>query len=97
MVKNLNWFNTTLLPKLSGYDIKFNTFKGGDFGDLERIEIEGNEKGVTIDFWSLGWISIHAYDYALDMEIMNVLTEPHEQIKIEDAFLRLENILISSK
>lgn len=87
------WFNTEMLPLLDGYSTEYRSFKNGDFGDLERVELEGNNKGVTLDFWSSGWIGIHLIDYLADAELLNVLLEPNQDSEKDEAFKKLKSIL----
>ncbi len=93
MTINTLWFKETILPALKEYQVKFSFFKGGDFGDIERIEFEGKDKGGGIDFWSSGWLGINVYDYKEDREIMNILLEPQENLEKEKAFNDLQIIL----
>jgi hypothetical protein len=90
---DITWFKEKIMPTFIGYKIEYRSFKDGDFGDLERIEFEGYEKGVSIDFWSSGWLGIHAYDYKEEQEIFNVLLEPQQRLEKEKAFEEVQNIL----
>lgn len=89
----MKWFKETVSPMLSEYDIVYHLPEKGDFGDLERVELEGNEKGVTIDFWSSGWLNLHAVDYKTEDELLNVLLEPEQHLEKELFFNKLLQLL----
>lgn len=36
-----SWFNERVKPLLKGFSVEYSSFAGGDFSDLERIELEG--------------------------------------------------------
>ncbi len=94
MKKDIIWFKNKFIPLLSQkYTIEYSSFLDGDFGNLERVEIEGNHKGGNIDFWSLGWLNIHLVDYEKENELLNVLLEPHQEREKEEAFKKLEEFL----
>ena len=94
MLNDIVWFKKNVLPTLGEYKIKYLSFENGDFGDVERIEFEGKNKGGSIDFWSTGWIGIHAYNYKEEQEIINVLLEPEEHLEKTKAFEKLQKILL---
>ena len=92
METNINWFKNEFIPLMkSGYKLEYSFFEKGDFGNLERVEFEGNGKGGTIDFWSLGWLSIHMVNYNEQTELLNILLEPHQEK--ESAFKKLQELL----
>ncbi|MDR2039449.1 MAG: hypothetical protein LBQ60_16120 [Bacteroidales bacterium] len=94
MEKDKIWFKNEFIPLLSQeYKIEYSVFQDGDFGNLERFEIEGNNKGGNIDFWSLGWLNIHLVDYESGNELLNILLEPHQEREKEEAFKKLEEFL----
>jgi len=94
MKKDVIWFKNEFISLLGeGYKMEYSTFKDGDFGNLERVEIEGNNKGGNIDFWSLGWLNIHLVDYEKGDELLNVLLEPHQEREQEEAFKKLQELL----
>ena len=93
MLINIEWFKKELLPLLQGYKTEWHSFKDGDFGDLERVELEGYNKGVTIDFWSSGWLGIHVYDYKTEDTIFNTLLEPQQVLEKDNAFKELQHLL----
>lgn len=89
---NINYFKKYIEPKLINYHLKYSFYLDGDFGDINRVEIESDQKIGGIDFWRLGWLSIDIYDLIVDKQIMNILLEPkevEEQQKALDEFLRL--------
>lgn len=79
-------FNEEVKPLLQGYSVEYSSFPNGDFGDLERVELEGFNKLATVEFWSKGWISIDVYDCACDEQIMNVLLSPEEKNSVPQRF-----------
>ena len=93
MLKDITWFKENMLPALGGYLIEYKSFKNGDFGDIERVEFEGNNKGGSIDFWSSGWLGIHVYNYKEEREIMNILLEPEQVLDKDKAFIELQSVL----
>lgn len=47
-------FNEEVRPLLKGYCVEFSKFANGDFGELERVELEGFNKLAAVEFWSEG-------------------------------------------
>ncbi|MEE1926465.1 hypothetical protein V0R50_31085 [Pseudomonas sp. 148P] len=88
-----SWFNEGIKPSLKGCSLEYSSFPNGDFGDLERIELEGFSKLGTVEFWSKGWIGIDIYDCALECQVMNVLLSPEEKDSVHQAFERFIEIL----
>lgn len=76
--KDTLWFNENIKPFLNGYLLSYSSFQKGDFGNLERIELEGFQKLATVEFWSKGWVGIDIYDCTLDAQVMNVLLSPED-------------------
>lgn len=87
------WFNENVKPLLKGFSLEYSLFAGGEFGELERIELEGFNKLGTVEFWSKGWVGIDIYDCAIDYQVMNVLLSPEEAESVSQAFERLIKIL----
>lgn len=86
------WFDERVKPILEGFSLTYTSFADGDFGDLERIGLEGFDKLGTVEFWSKGWIGIDIYDCALDCQVMNVLLSPEKKKFVAhefDNFIRL--------
>lgn len=88
-----SWFNERVKPHLKGFSLEYSSFAGGDFGDLERIELEGFNKLGTVEFWSEGWVGIDIYDCVLDEQVMNVLLSPEEEESISQVFEQFVKIL----
>ncbi|MGY4490747.1 hypothetical protein [Pseudomonas sp. TE3610] len=88
-----SWFHECVKPHLKGFSLECSSFADGDFGDLERIELEGFNKLGAVEFWSEGWVGIDIYDCALDDQVMNVLLSPEEEEYISQAFEMFVNIL----
>lgn len=94
MKTDMTWFKDRFIRLVrDGYKFEYTFFENGDFGDLERVELEGNEKGGNIDFWSSGWLNIHLVDYKIESELLNVLLEPHQEKEKEKAFEKLQSLL----
>lgn len=76
----MNYFKNNIFPNIRDYyKINFFTSVEGDItgsGNLERVEIEGNNLLGGIDFWSSGWIDFHLIDLRNDKEILNILVSP---------------------
>ena len=94
MKADVAWFRDRFIRLIGdGYKFEYTFFKDGDFGDLDRVEFEGNEKGGNVDFWSSGWLNIHLVDYKNEGELLNVLLEPHQEKEQEQAFEKLQSLL----
>lgn len=52
------------------YKLEYRESQNGDFGNLQTVEFNSNEKGGYIDFWSLGCISYQIVDYIKEIEIL---------------------------
>lgn len=92
-MKDIIWFKKNIVPNFEGYKIDYHSFKNGDFGDLERVELEGYGKGVTIDFWSSGWLGIHAYNYREEKEVINILLEPEQHLEKEKGIKEIQEFM----
>ncbi|CAM3036412.1 hypothetical protein SAMN04490207_3428 [Pseudomonas gessardii] len=86
-------FNKEVKSLLKGYSVEYSKFANGDFGNLERIELEGFNKLATVEFWSEGWIGIDIYDCACDEQVMNILLSPEEKDLAPKAFEKLLDTL----
>lgn len=86
-------FNKEVTPLLKGYSLEYSTFASGEFGSLERIELEGFNKMATVEFWSEGWVGIDIYDCACDEQVMNILLSPAEKNLVPKAFEKLLDTL----
>ncbi|KAA5841536.1 hypothetical protein F2A38_13380 [Pseudomonas chlororaphis] len=89
-----SWFDENIKPLLNGCLLEYSSFSGGDFGDLERVEVEISNKLGTVEFWSKGWVGIDVYDCALDEQVLNVLLSPEEGESVPQAFNRFVEILM---
>jgi len=90
---NLLQFDSQLVPLLQGYSVEYSQFEGGDFGALERVELDGFSKLATVEFWSRGWIGVDIYDCLIDEQLMNVLLSPDDAELEVDVFQRFISIL----
>ncbi|WP_448093794.1 hypothetical protein [Pseudomonas lini] len=63
---NVDYFNWYIKPLLKDCSFKYSSFSNGDFGDLERVEIDGRGKVGAVEFWSMGWMGVDVYDCILD-------------------------------
>ena len=90
---NLSWFKDNILNLFHNYEIKYKYFKKGDFGSLNQVEFNSDKIGGNIDFWSFGWLGIFIWDYENDVELLNVLFEPSENEKKEEAIKKFINII----
>lgn len=82
-------FDQEFKPLLKCYTLVYSSFPNGDFGDLERVELEGFNKLATVEFWSRGWIGVDVYDVVLDQQVMSVLLSPEEMSLAPEVFERL--------
>lgn len=94
---DIRYFKKYIEPKLINYKLIYDSFPNGDFGALERVSIEGNDKIGSVNFWSQGWLGIDIYDLVLDELIMNVLLEPKELKEQEIAINKFLGILLNEK
>lgn len=90
---NSSWFDENVKPLLNGFSLEYSSFTDGNFGDLERIELEGFNKLGTVEFWSRGWVSIDIYDCTIDEQVMNILLSPEEGRAVSKALDRFIEIL----
>lgn len=90
---SVDWFRKNVEIHLNEYLLKYSSFLNGDFGDLERVELEGFGKLGAVEFWSKGWLGIDVYDCCLDTQVMNVLLSPEERNSIPREFEKLIRLL----
>ncbi|WP_285401943.1 hypothetical protein [Luteibacter sp. ME-Dv--P-043b] len=86
-------FDQYIKPHLSGYVLSYSSFKGGDFGDIERVDLEGKSRIGGIDFWSEGWVGIHVVDLRIQEEVMNVMIGPDRVGEVPVIFDKLIKLL----
>lgn len=91
--KNISWFKSIIEPTLSGFEINYRSFDDGDFGSLNQVEFNSEEKGGNVDFWGLGWLGIFLWDYKKEEEIMNVLLGPEQEKEKEIALEKFQSLL----
>lgn len=91
--KNILWFKNIIEPTLKEFEVSYRSYDGGDFGSLNQVEFNSEEKGGNIDFWGLGWLGIFLWDYKKEEEIMNVLLGPEQEKEKEKAFEDFQNFL----
>ena len=91
---DVSQFDEKIRPLLDDYFLERTWFADGDFGSLDRIELEGCNKLATIDFWSEGWISIDVYDCLDEEQVMNVLLSPDKVDLVPDEFKKLLAVLV---
>lgn len=101
---SMNYFKNNICPNIRDYyKINFSTSIERDvtgFGNLERVEIEGNNLLGGIDFWSSGWIDFHLIDLRNDKEILNILVSPdrnEEKTMILEDFEKTLIIFLNTK
>lgn len=92
-MKDLHWFKEEFSTLMSNYKIEYKSFKKGDFGDLERVDFEREDRGGYVDFWSLGWLHIHFIDCDNLTDLMNVLLPPDQELEEDKTFNELKRIL----
>ena len=90
---SIDWFNENVRPLLIGCKFERSSFPAGDFGALERVEVEGGDKLATVDIWSEGWVGFDIYDCVLDDQIMNVLVSPDEKGSIHEILGRFVKLM----
>lgn len=87
------FFKTQIAPRLTGYELQYRFYSHGDFGDLDRVEFEKEDKPGTVDFWSQGWMSLDVYSSALDIQLINLLLNPDESDEQKKAMQKLIQFL----
>ena len=92
-MKDFEWFKNIFISHLKGFEIKYRFFEEGDFGSLNQVEFDSQEKGGEIDFWSSGQLSIHLVDYKKGEELLNILLMPNQNEGKEIAFQKLRELL----
>jgi len=94
---DMNYFKQKIAPKLGNYKLTYCSYPSGDFGSLERVNIENQNKMAGIDIWSQGWLDIDIYDLVLDKQVMNILLPPTAIQEKEDAIVKCLGILLDEK
>lgn len=90
---SIDFFKTQIVPRLTGYKIRYSFYTNGDFGDLARVEFEKEDKLGTVDFWSQGWMSLDVYSSDLDNQLINLLLSPVESEEQKAAMQKLIKVL----
>jgi len=93
-MKNVEWFKNVFASHLKGFEIKYKFFEKGDFGSLNQVEFNSQEKGGEVDFWSSGRLSIYFVDYKTGKELLNILLMPSQDEEKEIAFQKLRELLL---
>lgn len=88
---NIDEFKNKTATQLKNYILNYSSYTHGDFGNLERVEIEGHNKVATIDIWSKGWLAIDIYDLSTEEQIMNIFLGPTE---IKEQEISIEKLII---
>jgi hypothetical protein len=81
---DITWFRGNIHPHLTGFNITYTDEGRGDFGELQRASVEGNNKFATIDFWSSGWTSVDIFDCQEDAQTMNEMIPPAEAHRVNE-------------
>lgn len=92
-VKDIDWVKNVLVPRLTGYEVKYKYFEKGDFGSLSQVEINSDKIGAGIDFWSSGRLEIFVWDFRNKKELLNKLFFPEEQEGRDVVFDKLQSLL----
>jgi hypothetical protein len=91
---NIKWFKCEIAPMLKDFEIEYDNFEKGDFGDLERVEFNNDKRGGEVDFWSSGYIGIHSMDYQSGEVLLNILFEPEKDKEVEQTLRSLIELLL---
>ncbi|MBL0743088.1 hypothetical protein [Chryseolinea lacunae] len=92
-MKNVSWFKEEVEPYLQSFEVNYRFFEDGDFGDLNQVSFDSNEKGGEVDFWSSGWLSVFLYDYLTSTIILHVMLKPDEEEEKEKVLMQLKELL----
>jgi len=90
---DIEWFKKEVASKLNGYEFDYKFFKEGDFGSLNQVEFNSKKIGGNIDFWELGWLGVFIWSYEKEVQLLNILLEPHQKEEKEKIFDTLKEIL----
>lgn len=91
---DINWFKENIECNFKNLKYEYSYFEKGDFGNLNRVEFEGEGKGGNIDFWDSGWLEILLYDYSKDRELLHVLLEPDQYDEKIRSFEIIQGLLV---
>jgi hypothetical protein len=94
--KDIGWFKKEIEPQLVGYEVSYRYFEQGDFGSLNQIWFDRQDKGGQIDFWGLGWLGIYLWDYIDEVEVINILLSSDEIEKGDEWLDTLVRFLTTS-
>lgn len=94
---NIEWFDETIKPQLDHYNFHYSKFPEGDFGDLERVDIEGFNVFANADFWSKGWISVEVFNLTTKEQVLIKLISPDENGDIDSLFKLFVDTIKSNK
>jgi hypothetical protein len=92
-ITDIEWFKSNFAQFFKGYDVNYRFYEEGDFGSLNQIDFNSNEKGGNIDVWGKGWLGIFLWDYKKEEQIMNVLLSPEQENEKQLALERFKNLL----
>lgn len=70
-----------------GLKLNYEYFPNGDFGDINRIEVEKGNKAGYIDFCSSGTVSIHLVNTETGEDLINVLLFPEKKENVNQYLL----------
>ncbi|MFD2787425.1 hypothetical protein [Hymenobacter rubripertinctus] len=89
----LAWFKEEMAPQLTGCSLVYRSCGEGDFGYLERVEVESETLLGTLDFWSHEWLDLHLIDRAAVEERLNLFLSPNQEAEKEQAFIAFLSLL----
>jgi hypothetical protein len=92
---DVKWFKSQIEPLLTGYNIRYSSFKNGDFGDLDRIEFEYGNIGWCLDFWSKDCFGCQIFNFKLEESLRDVLLLDNEYLE-KLKFLKELEVLIKT-
>lgn len=92
-MENINWFRVEFEPHLSGYETKYRFYEKGDFGTLNQVEFNKDDRGGEVDFWSSGHIGIHFVNYRNAEALLIAFLEPKDALRRKHAFEALRDLL----
>ena len=95
--KNVNWFRKEVEPLLINSVAQYRHFLNGDFGALDRVEINSDKIAIEVDFWELDWLGIYIWDCNLQVEVLNVLSSPSEEADKQENISKLIQTIIDRK
>ncbi|MBV6778871.1 hypothetical protein KWH37_20975 [Xanthomonas campestris pv. carissae] len=93
MAMNTDRFKENFLSFMNGCEFIYSEFKNGDFGDLQRVEVESFNKMGAVEFWSSGWVGIDLVDCVSGTQEISVLLSPEQRDLVDGELRRFSDLM----